>query len=423
MTHPTAPLPDARDDPPPPGPRRGPLAVLQQRDFRLLCAGLIVSQTGSRVQQVALNWLLWELTHSPLALGVYGLCRSLPFLVVSLYAGVLADRLDRRLLLIWSNAASIVFPLVLGTVVALGHVEPWHIYVIAVLSGIADSFDNPARQALIPTLVPRSQLMAALGLMSGLRRIATLIGPSLGGLTVLWLGTAGAFYVNGVSFGAVVLAAVLMHAAPPVASRTATRAWDMIREGLGYVRAHEVLGSLLAVETVVTLCTSYQAMLPVFADEVLGVGPAGLGLLMSAPGLGALLGSLFIVSRGGVRAIGRLLLASGALFGLSLLAFAVTREFVLALVVLAVVGCLDAVYASARNTIVQLAAPEAFRGRVMSVQSVSQRGLAPSGNFVTGSLAAAIGAPAAVAVLGLIATGLVIWRGIAVPALRDYEED
>ena len=411
-----------RDGSPSPDRPPGPWSVLRQRDFRLLCAGLVVSQTGTRIQQIAQYWLLWELTHAPLALGVYGLCRSVPFLVVSLYAGVLADRIDRRRLLVCANAASMVYPLVLGTVVALGHVAPWHIYLMAVLSATTDSFDGPARQALIPTLVPRTRLLTGLGLMNGLRRTSTLIGPSLGGLTVLWLGTAGAFYVNGLSYGAVVLAALLMRTPPLHSGRTSAHAWGMVGDGLSYVRRHELLGTLLAVEAVVTLCTSYQVILPVFADEVLGVGPAGLGLLMSAPGLGAVLGSVGLVSRGEVRAKGRVMLATGALLGLSLLAFAASRAFALSLVALVLVGGMDAVYGAVRNTIVQLAAPETFRGRVVSVQLVAQRGLAPSGSFVVGSLAAALGAPWAVALLSLVATGLVIWRGFALPALRDYQD-
>src|SRR5581483_11428012 len=156
----------------------------------------------------------------------------------------------------------------------------------------------------------------------------------------------------------------------------------------------------LLVETAVTLCTAYQSIMPVFADDVLGVGPGGLGLLMSAPGLGAVVGSFALVGRGDVRAKGRFLLVTGGLFGLSMIVFALSRDFLLSLAALVVVGCMDAVYGAMRNTIVQLASPEAFRGRVASVQTVAQRGLGPGGNFVTGSLAAVIGAPAAVAVLG-----------------------
>jgi MFS family permease len=163
--------------------------------------------------------------------------------------------------------------------------------------------------------------------------------------------------------------------------------------------------------------------MPVFADEVLGVGPAGLGLLMTAPGVGAVLGSIVLVSRGDVRAEGGWLLVSGGLFGLSMLVFALSRNFVLSLMALVVVGCMDAVYAAVRNTIVQIAAPEGYRGRVISVQTIAQRGLSPSGNFVTGSLAALIGAPLAVALLGGITTALVLWRGLALPALREYRDE
>ena len=229
--------------------------------------------------------------------------------------------------------------------------------------------------------------------------------------------------MNGLSYGGVVIAALLMRAPLPTPGGGSTRALTMVREGLAYVRHHEILATLLAVETVVTLCTAYQSIMPVFADDVLGVGPAGLGLLMTAPGLGAVLGSIALVSRGDVRAKGRWLLVSGGLFGVSMIVFALSRDFVLSLAALVVVGCMDAVYAAVRNTIVQIAAPEGYRGRVVSVQPITQRGLSPSGNFVTGSLAALMGAPIALAVLGVITTGIVLWRGFSMPALRNFGDD
>jgi MFS family permease len=403
----------------PPADRPAALGALGQRDFRLLWLGLIVSNTGAWMQQVTASWLLWELTHSPLLLGVYGLCRSLPFIATSLYAGALADRVDRRLLLLIANAVNALFPLALGILAALGRVEPWHIYLAAALSAMVDSFDLPARQALIPALVPRAQLMAALGLVGSLRRATSLLGPSLGGVVVVWMGIAGAFFLNAASFGAVVLAAALMRTRPPRAPASGS-ALAMIGEGLVYVARHPLLGTLLGVEALVTLCTSYQGILPVFADAVLGVGPAGLGLLMSAPGLGAILGSAGLVSRGDVAAKGRFLLVTGGLFGLALLVFATSRVFVLSVAALVAVGLLDTVYGAVRNTIVQLAAAEQFRGRVVSLQTLTQRGLGPSGNFVTGSLATVVGAPAAVAILALVATGLVLWRGWRFPALREF---
>src|SRR5207237_1196717 len=162
-------------------PRGSRLGALQQRDFRLLWLGMVVSQTGSWMQQITQNWLLWELTHSPLMLGFYGLCRSVPFIAVSLYAGALADRVDRRRTLVLTNCVNALFPLAVGALVALGRIEPWHIYLAACCSAVVDSFDLPARQALIPALVPRDQLMGALALTSSIRRATGLTGPSLGG--------------------------------------------------------------------------------------------------------------------------------------------------------------------------------------------------------------------------------------------------
>jgi MFS family permease len=417
--------------PPPPSPEsaappesRGPrLGALQQRDFRLLWLGMVVSQIGSWMQQITQSWLLWELTHSALMIGLYGLCRSVPFIACSLYAGALADRVDRRRLLILTNCVNAIFPLVIGALVALGRIEPWHLYLAACCSAVVDSFDLPARQALIPALVPRDQLMGALALTSSIRRATGLIGPSLGGVVVVVAGAAGAFFLNGVGFLTVAAAAVLMHARVGRPKAPTTDSLTMVREGLSYVLHHRLLGTMMGVEAFVTVCNSYSAVLPLFADEVLGVGPAGLGMLMSAPGLGAVIGSVGLVSRGDVRDKGRLMLVSGALLGVAMICFAWSQLFLLSLVALVAVGFFDIVYGAVRNTIVQMAAPDRFRGRVMSLHTLTNRGLGPGGNFLTGGLAAALGAPAALTVLAVVSTVLVVWRGLALPALRDFREE
>ncbi len=398
---------------------RSRFGALAQRDFRLLWLGMLVSQTGSWMQLVTTNWLLWELTQSPLMVGLNGLFRSLPFIAMSLYAGALADRLDRRRLLMAANAVNMVFPLGLGVVAALGLLAPWHLYLVAALSATVDSFDSPARQALIPALVPRAQLLSALGLMSSVRRATSLIGPALGGLLLASVGADGSFFLNGLSFGAVVLAAALMRTRLP-APPTTVPAIKMVREGLAYVGHHPLLGTMMGVEALVTLSTSYQAIVTVFAESILDVGPTGLGLLLSAPGVGAIAAATLMVLRGDRAANGRVLLVSGGLFGLSLVAFAASRSFGVSLLVLGVVGFLDTAYGTVRTTIVQLAAEERLRGRVMSLNSLTNRGLGPSGNFLSGALASAIGAPWALAGLALLSTVLVVGRGLAIPALRDF---
>jgi MFS family permease len=416
---PESPAPEAAPPRPADG---GRLGVLQLRDFRLLWIGFIIAHTGSWMQQVTSNWLLWELTHSPLAIGTMGLFRSIPFILISLYAGALADRMDRRYLLMITNAINALFPLALGVIAMVGHIEPWHLYASAALSAVVDSFDLPARQSLIPAIVPRAQLMSALGLTNSLRRATSLIGPSLGGLAVWAVGAAGAFYLNALGFMAVFAAAALMHTRVGRPPPTSTSALAMVREGLGYVLHHRLLGTLMGVEALVTLCTAYQSMVTVFAESILDVGPAGLGLLMSAPGVGAILASVGMVSLGQVSSTGRLMLVSGALYGVALVGFAVSRWFPLSLLMMAAVGFLDTLYGTSRSTIVQLAVTDRFRGRVMSLNSMTQRGLGPSGNFVSGSLATVVGAPAAMVILALFATGISIWRGLAFPALRDFRD-
>jgi hypothetical protein len=234
------------------------------------------------------------------------------------------------------------------------------------------------------------------------------------------MGAAGAFFLNGLSFAAVVLVAVLMQAQAAPAVVKQVSAVRMVVEGLEYVRADRLLATLLGLEIIITLCTSYTAILPVFADEIFGVGPAGLGLLMSAPGLGGLVGSLGLATRGDVAAKGRLMLISGTLYGVALIGFAAAPVFGIALVVLVVVGVLDTVYATVRNTIVQLAAAEDFRGRVISLNVLTQRGMGPAGNFVTGMLASAVGAPLAVGVLAGVATVVMAWRALGLRGLREY---
>ena len=383
---------------------------------------MVVSQIGSWMQQITQNWLLWELTHSPLMLGAYGLARSVPFIACSLYAGALADRVDRRRLLIVTNCVNATFPLAVGALVALGRIEPWHIYLAAALSAVVDSFDLPARQALIPALVPRDQLMGALALTSSIRRATGLIGPSLGGVVVVVMGAAGAFFLNGLGFLMVAGAAGLMHARLGRPKAPASGSLTMVREGLSYVLNHPLLRTMMGVEALVTICSSYQALLPLFADDVLQVGPAGLGLLMSAPGLGAVVGSVGLFSRGDVRDKGRLMMISGGLLGVAMIGFAWSRAFPLSLVALTFVGFFDVVYGAVRNTIVQMAAPDRFRGRVMSLHTLTNRGLGPGGNFLTGGLATMLGAPVALTMLASVSAVAVIWRSLALPALRDFDE-
>ena len=395
------------------------LAPLGHRNFALYWTGQLVSQSGTWIELTATTWLLYQLTDSPLLLGLGGLFRAMPIFALALVGGAVADRVERRRLLLFTQSSSVVTSLALGTLVVTGQVAFWHIYVANVVNATIAAFDAPARQSLFPTLVPRGQIQNAITLNSTLFRTSQLIGPAIAGLLLARVGTASPFFVNAVSYFAIIGGLLAMRIPAGAARMHGSLGGETIG-GLRYVRASPILPVILAIEAALSLFGHNQALVTIFARDVLGTDAAGLGLLLSSVGAGAILGMLSLVAVGDIRRKGALMLGAGVVYAAAMLLFAASRSFGLSLAILALLGFADATWGTLRNAIAQLAADDAYRGRVMSLVVIVSRGLTQASQLQTGVATALVGAPAAAAIGALLVGGVVVGAATRVARLRDF---
>src|SRR3989442_7572296 len=340
----------------------GRLAAFGYRDFRLFWTSLFISNIGTWMQMTAMTWLLYQLTNSPFQLGLNGIFRALPAITVGLFSGTFADRRDRKWLLLWTQVILGLLALALGVLDQWGHIQAWQIYYLTFISALVGSFDGPARQALFPSLIPRAVLPNAVALNSLLWKGAALLGPSLGVIAISLMGPAGAFYINAVSFLAVVIALLLMRASSPAREKNR----QFLREttaGFSYIVSQPIILGVMIMEAVSSVFGLDNAMLTIFASDVFHVGAHGFGFLQSSRGLGAVIGSSFYIGMGQRPTQGRILFISAILYGAGFALFGLAPSFWVALVLLAFVGATDIIWSAARGTILQLITPERFRGR------------------------------------------------------------
>jgi MFS family permease len=400
----------------------GRLAAFRYRDFRLFWISLFVSNIGTWMQMTATNWLLYELTNSPFQLGLNGVFRAVPAISLGLISGTFADRYDRRRLLLWTQVVLGLLTLGLAVLDHSGNIEVWHIYAFTFLSSIAGSFDGPARQSLFPSLVPRSVLPNAVALNSLLWKGAALLGPTLGGIAIGLMGTAGAFYANAATYLVVVGALLFMQTSAPMPARHK----DFLSEtkaGFSYTISRPIILGVMIMESVSSVFGLDNAMLTIFASDVLDVGADGFGFMQSARGLGAVIGSGLFITICQRADQGKILFVSAILYGIGFALFGVSPSFAVAILLLAFVGATDTIWAAARGTILQLITPEHFRGRVMGVFQLSNRGLHPLGQTETGLVVPLMGARAATVFGGLLVsavTMLAVWR---VPEIARFRWD
>jgi MFS family permease len=389
---------------------RHTLRSLRHRNFRLFYLGQLVSLSGTWMQSLAQAWLMYRLTQSGLMLGLAGAALMLPSLVLGLYGGVLADRFSRRHLLLGAQALAMLQALVLATLTLGGWVQPWHILTLALLLGMVQAFELPARHSFVAQLVPRADLANAIALNASLFHASRLVGPAIAGVLVALIGEGWVFLINAVTFIAVLgsLLAIRLPQAPEEHAPTGKG----LRAGLSYARHHAPVRAALSMVAAVSLLGSSAAVLmPVFAVEVFGVGAGRLGALMGAIGAGALVGAFVLAGRRDQVGLERVIAVAGIGTGLVLLLFALTPVFGLALVLLAGIGfCMTSVMASS-NTFIQLAVPDGLRGRVMSLFSIALHGMVPLGNLAVGAVADLAGATWAVAVNGLLLMLVAAWLG------------
>jgi MFS family permease len=397
----------------------GRLAAFRYRDFRLFWLSLFISNIGTWMQMTATNWLLYEITHSPMQLGLNGVFRAVPAIALGLVSGTFADRYDRKWLLLWTQVVLALIAFGLGTLDYAGHIQAWQIYLFTFISSSVGSFDGPARQALFPSLVPRAVLPNAVALNSLLWKGAALIGPTLGGIAISAMGTAGAFFANAASFLAVVIALLLMRASSPAPEKQR----DFIAEtkaGFTYIITQPIILGLTVMEAFASVFGLDHALLTILASDVFRVGAHGFGFLQSARGLGAVVGSSVFIAIGNRPNQGRILLLSALLYGTGFAFFGMAPSFFVALILLAFVGANDTMWAAARGTIMQLRTPEKFRGRVMGVFQLSNRGLHPLGQLESGIMVPLIGAREATVMGGAIIMIVTLFTAWRTPQLAKF---
>jgi len=400
-------------------PRRRAAAALRYRDFRLLWAGSFVSQVGSQMFVVGVGWQIYDITRNPLSLGLIGLARAIPLLIFALGAGVIADAMDRRRLMLSSQVVLLLMSAGLALWTTIGLQTIWPIYLIIALASAARTFETPARQAILPSLVPREHLTNALSLNILNMQAATVIGPSLAGVLIATLGVEAVYWLDALSFLAVIISLVLMRSRP-VAHTTNPVSVRAAIEGLRFIRGEPIILATMLLDFVATFFGSALTLLPLFARDILRVGPEGLGLLYAAPSTGAVVAGVWMSLIAGNRRQGWLLLGAILAYGACTMIFGLSTSFILSLLMLAGTGAADTVSTVIRNTIRQMRTPDELRGRMVSVNMLFFMGGPQLGEFEAGVVARLAGGPFSVwsgGLLCMIAVALIGWR---VPGLRNY---
>ena len=391
---------------------------LSIRNFRVYWLGMLVSLTGTWIQQVAQSWLVFQLTNSALLLGVVGFLNSIPVLILSLFGGVLADRLNKRVILITTQVAFMLLAFILAILTQFKVITPFQIIIIAILNGVVMAFDAPARQSIVVEFVGKQHLFNAIALNSVAFNSSRVIGPALAGILVAAIGMSGCFYINGISFLAVIIALYSINMGRRQ-SVSKSSAFKDLRDGLVFIKGNRLILALIAIIAVVSLFgVAHVILMPIFANDILKVGVKGLGVLMSSAGCGALLGALILARLGDFRYKGKLLLFSAMLFSISLIIFSLSRAYLLSIFALILIGLSSVTAMALVNTILQVKVEDRFRGRVMSVYMLTFAGMMPFGNLIAGSLAHTMGVSFAVLSGGIICTVFFAFISIAYPAVR-----
>ncbi len=377
---------------------------------------------GQWVQQVTLGWLLYDRTGNSMLLGALNGLRALPFLVTGPMAGVAADRMDRRKLLLHTQWVLIATAILFGALVASPFLHVWHIFLFTLITGVAWTITEPVRMSMIPNVVPKEELANAVALNSGGFNLMKVIGPALGGALIAWFGAAENFFVQATAYIGVLVMIHWMHIPPQRAESTRHSAFANLKEGFAYVWHTPVVLALMTLAYVPRIfAVPYQTLMPVFQKDVLKIGPDGLGLLMAAPGVGAVIAVLTLASLGKrIKRQGLFLLANIVALGFFLVLFSQITWFPLALLTLVIVGAFQMFFLASTATILQLIVPDELRGRVLSLYMLD-RGFMPLGALFAGTAAHFIGAPSTVATMGamvVVLTGIVAWR---IPAIRRLE--
>lgn len=400
------------------GPRL--LRALRHRNYRLFFGGQSVSLVGTWITRIATSWLVYRLTGSALLLGVVGFCGQIPTLILSPFAGVIVDRHDRHRILLITQVFSMLQSLALALLALPGIITVSEILFLQVVQGVINAFDTPARQSfLVDMIEDRSDLPNAIALNSSMVNGSRIIGPSIGGVVIAAVGEGWCFMIDAISYLAVIASLIAMHVAKRPRREGASNILEELRAGLTYVsRSIPMRSALLLLAIVATMGMPYSVLMPAIATDRLHGGAHTLGFLMTASGLGALVGALYLASRNSVLGLGRAMVLATIAFGAGLVAFSQSTVVWLSLLLLPIVGGGMMVETASTNTILQTIVEERMRGRVMSFYTMAFLGTAPIGSLLAGLLAARIGAPMTITLGGAACVVAGVWFGWRLPSLR-----
>ncbi len=396
------------------------LAAFQHRNFRLYWFGAFLSLIGTWIQSIASGWLVLQLSNSAFIVGLNSTVAWLPAWFVSLPAGVLADHYNKRNLMIVTQTILALLALILAVLTWTGVVNITHILIISALAGFVVTVNSPVVQSMVPELVRGRDVLNAVALNSTMFNSARVVGPALAGMLIGIIGPAGCFGINSASFLAIIGALLLIRLDGPKPTRTDETVWQRMLSGLRLVRADsDILTLIIMMAVFSSFGIVYLPLMPVFARDVLGSGAAGYGLMMTALGIGAVIGGLTLATVSRTARRGRFLTIVTFLLSALLIAFSFVRDLRLALAVMVLMGFCQTTVASLTNTMIQLLAPDQMRGRVMSVYTLAFNGMFPVGSFIAGAVAQKLGAPAATLAGGSVVLASLVTVSILRPQIRQ----
>ncbi len=416
------------------------LVALRSHDFRLLWLGLLISVTGSQMQLAAVNWHIYQLLRdttytisifgtqivigaAALGLGTLGLVLVLPIIVFGIVGGVMADSYNRRKLMLFTQTTAAILAGILALLTITGHDSLLAIYLLSAGISATAAFDNPARQSLVPNLVPREHLANAVSLNTLMFQIATIIGPSIAGLMIGKFNIGLVYAINSASFLVVVLALILMHYRGSAEKSKVSFSWSSLTEGLRFTYNSRIIWSTMLLDFFATFFASARTMLPIIAGTILNIGPVGYGLLLSAQPIGALLAGSVLALRKEIEKQGVVLLVSVAIYGLATLFFGLSTSVALSFLFMALVGAGDTVSTVIRATLRQLLTPDHLRGRMTGVNMIFFMGGPQLGELEAGLVASVFGAPIAIVTGGFATVLLTGWIAWKYPRLRNYTRE
>jgi MFS family permease len=377
--------------------------ALQHRNFQLFIAGQLTSLIGTWMQTTAQLWLVYKLTNSAALLGVFGFANQVPILFLAALGGYIGDRYNRHFGVIWTQTVSMVLAFVLAALTFANIIQVWELIFVAFLVGVVNAFDVPIRQAFLVEMVVKEDLPNAIALNSSIFNGARVVGPAIAGFALAWKGPAWCFFLNGVSFLAVIGALLAMRIVKRESKKEAGSPFQSFMQGFRFAMSDlPIRSTLLLLSMLSLLGLQYSVFLPIFASEVLHRGAKGFGLLMSAAGVGAVLGALHFAARTSYKGLARWVAATSTTCAVGLVIFSQSRYFWLSMAVLLVVGFCATVQMAATNTTLQNRVPDQLRGRIMAVYATMFMGVQPIGSLIAGGVAKHIGAPYTLAVFGTL---------------------